>query len=153
MRLSDHLPAGAVLVLTSAATRVQLFPLLVDAICEAHGLSGREQILTALAEREAKMSTAVGRMIAIPHVRVESVAGLCAGAAICPPGIDFPTPDGEPVKLAILLVSPPSAAGLHVKALAAVGRLGPQMVEDLLASSDAADFLQRLRSGEDAAGK
>jgi mannitol/fructose-specific phosphotransferase system IIA component (Ntr-type) len=153
MRLSDHLPSGAILVTSRAATRAELFPLLVDALCEAHGIPDRERILTALFEREAKMSTAVGRAIAIPHARLESLTGLCAAIAVCPSGLDFPTPDGETVKLAVLLVSPPTAAGLHVKALAAVGRLEPRRVEYLLASVDAKDFLGRLRSGEETVGK
>jgi mannitol/fructose-specific phosphotransferase system IIA component (Ntr-type) len=127
--------------------------LLVDALCQAHGLSDRDRILSAVFEREAKMSTAVGQGIAIPHARVESAPGLCAAVAVCPEGLDFPAPDGLPVRLAVLLVSPPSAAGLHVKALAAVGRMGTVRVADLLASRDAAQFLARLRDGEDPGGR
>jgi len=45
--------------------------------------------------------------------------------------------------LAILLLSPTSAAGLHVKALAAVGRISADRVEDLVGSRDGEDFLAR----------
>jgi mannitol/fructose-specific phosphotransferase system IIA component (Ntr-type) len=153
MRLLDHMPVGSILFSATATTRAELFPLLVDALCAAHGLADRDGILSAVFEREAKMSTAVGRGIAIPHARIESAPGLCAAAAVCPAGLDFPTPDGATVRLAVLLVSPPSQAGLHVKALAAVGRLGTGRVEDLLASLDAAEFLQRLGTVEDPVGK
>lgn len=148
MHLSDHLPEGAILVLPKVVARTELFPLLVDALCPAHGLSDRDGILAAIFEREAKMSTAVGRRIAIPHARLESSPGLCAAAAVCPAGVDFPTPDMLAVNLVFLLVSPPDAAGLHVKALAAVGRLGQDLVDDLLGSPDAAGFLRRLAVGE-----
>lgn len=153
MRLSDHMPVGAILVPAAVRTRAGLFPLLVDALCEAHGLSDRDRILSAVSDREAKMSTAVGQGIAIPHARVESATGLCAAVAVCPAGLDFPSPDGLPVRLVVLLVSPPSAAGLHVKALAAVGRMGSVRVADLLSSRDAADFLARLRGDEDPDGR
>jgi mannitol/fructose-specific phosphotransferase system IIA component (Ntr-type) len=153
MRLSDHLAEGAILVPVTAATRAELFPLLVDALCCAHGLSDRDQILSSVFEREAKMSTAVGQGIAIPHARVESAHGLCAAVAVCPGGLDFPAPDGAPVRLVVLLLSPPSAAGLHVKALAAVGRLGQARVCELLSSRDASEFLDRLRADEDLVGK
>lgn len=152
MLLSDHMPIGAVLVPVAAATRAELLPLLVDAICAAHGLSDRDRILSAVLDREARMSTAVGQEMSIPHARVESAPGLCAAAAVCPAGLDFPTPDGVPVRLAVLLVSPPSAAGLHVKALAAAGRLGPEVAK-LLSSRDAGEFLERLRACEESAGK
>jgi mannitol/fructose-specific phosphotransferase system IIA component (Ntr-type) len=153
MRLSEHLPVGAILVTAAATTRANLFPALVDALCAAHGLADRDGILAAVFDREAKMSTAVGQGIAIPHARVESVPGLCAALAVCPSGLDFPAPDGIPVRLTVLLVSSPSAAGLHVKALASVGRLGPARVAQLLSSRDAADLLDRLRAGEETAGK
>ena len=152
MRLVDYLPAEAILFPATASTRAELLPLLVDALCAAHGLSDRDRILSAVFEREAKMTTAVGQGIAIPHARVESASGLCAAAAVCPAGIDFPSPDGVPVRLAVLLVSPPSAAGLHVKALAAVGRLGPGRVAELVSSGDAGEFLDRLGAGEDSVG-
>lgn len=153
MLLSEHLPIQAVLVPVAVATRSELFPMLVDAICAAHGLPDRGLILSSVFERESKMSTAVGLGIAIPHARLESASGLCAAAAVCPSGLDFPTPDGIPVRMAVLLVSPPSSAGLHVKALAAVGRLGSATVDKLLASRDAGEFLEHLRACEDAVGR
>ena len=148
MLLSDHLPREAVLLLPSVRTRQDLFPMLSDALCRAHGLDLGGKILAGVLEREAKMSTAVGQGIAIPHARLEEVPGFLAAAALCPSGLDFPAPDGEPVRLVFLLVSSPATAGLHVRALAAVGRTCPARVRELLACADADEFLARLRAGE-----
>ena len=144
LRLSERLVAGSVLVHPCAHTRAELFPVLVDALCAARGLGDRDQILSNLEERERRMSTAVGMGLAIPHARVESLPALFAAAATCPDGLDFPVPDGLPVRLVVLLVSPPSAAGLHVQALAAVGRLSGELIADLLSAPDAERFLARL---------
>jgi PTS system nitrogen regulatory IIA component len=153
MRLSDHLPPGAVLTGVGVRTRVELLPLLVDALCSAHGLEDRDRILAAVREREEKMSTAVGMGIAIPHARLESVPRLCAAVAVCPGGMDFPAPDGTPVRLAFLLLSPPSAAASHLRALASVARISAPLLDSLLGAGDAGEFLDLLGRGEDAVGK
>jgi len=134
-------------------TRAELLPFLVDALCTAHGLSDRDGILSAVAERESRMSTAVGMGVAIPHARLESAPRLCAAVAVCPRGLDFPVSDGTPVRLVFLLLSPPSAAGLHVQALAAVARLSVTALGSLLAARDAGEFRGVLLRGEEATGK
>jgi PTS system fructose-specific IIC component len=153
MRLSDHLPREAIRIGVEVGTRAELLPLLVDSLCAAHGLEDRDRILSAVSEREAKMSTAVGMGIAIPHARLESAPRLCAAAAVCPGGVDFPVPDGTPVHLAILLVSPPSAAALHIQALASVARISAPLLRALLGAKDAREFRELLERGEAAAGK
>jgi len=153
MKLSERLAPGSILVGLSARTRAELFPALVDALCQAHGIGGSERILLAIEERERKMSTGVGLGIAIPHARLETATGLHAAVGVCPGGLDFPVPDGLPVRVAFLLISPPSAAGLHVQALAAVGRLSKPLIEELVTSPDEAEFLARLVRAEDAAAE
>ncbi|HXP90312.1 MAG TPA: PTS sugar transporter subunit IIA [Fibrobacteria bacterium] len=153
MRLSDHLPPGAVRTGVEVGTRAELLPLLVDVLCDAHGLGDRDRILSAVWEREEKMSTAMGMGIAIPHARLESVPRLCAAVAVCPGGVDFPSPDGSPVRIAFLLLSPPSAAASHIRALASVARISAPSLEALLRARDDGEFRELLERGEDAAGK
>ena len=148
MLLSDHFAPGSILYLPHARTRAELFPLLAQAIGSSCAEVDPGQILSGIVEREAKMPTSIGLGIAVPHARIASVPGLLAAVAICPAGLDYSVPDGKPVRLAFLLVSPPSAAGLHVRALAAVGRVSSTRVADLLESTDADDFLVRWKLGE-----
>jgi PTS system nitrogen regulatory IIA component len=143
LRLSERMVPGAVLRLPEARSRQEVLPALVRAACSAHGLADPDRILSMVLERESKMPTAVGLGIAVPHARIDGLADLHVGVAICASGLDFPVSDGAPVRLAILLLSPTSAAGLHVKALAAVGRISADRVEDLVGSRDGEDFLAR----------
>jgi len=148
MLLSDHISPGAILLLPQVRTRTQLFPLLVESLCASGIPCDPGQMLSGILEREAKMPTSIGLGIAIPHVRMDSAPGLVAAVAICPIGLDYAVPDGVPVRLAFLLVSPPSAAGLHVRALAAVGRVSSARVDDLIHCASADEFLERWKLGE-----
>lgn len=148
MLLSDHFEPGSILFLPEVRTRAELFPLLVRAIGPSGAGLDPEQVLSGVLEREARMPTSIGLGIAVPHARIAAAPGLLAAVGICPAGLDYSVPDGKPVRLAILLVSPPSAAGLHVRALAAVGRVSSARVADLLDSTDPDDFLIRWKLGE-----
>ncbi|MCM1322091.1 MAG: PTS sugar transporter subunit IIA [Bacteroides sp.] len=62
----------------------------------------REEIL----KREELMSTAIGRGIAIPHVRLSSVTDLVMSIGISKTDIiDFQTIDDEPVRLLIMIAA------------------------------------------------
>lgn len=81
------------------------------------------EVLRAVEEREAVLSTGVGGGVAIPHGKAESVDTLVLAAGVAPGGVDFEALDGQPVQLFFLLVGPESAAGEHVKALSRISRL------------------------------
>ena len=62
--------------------------------------------------------------------------------------MDFHSPDKKPVRLAFLLLSPPSSAGSHVRALSAVSRISPDLLEELVAANTPSDFLACMERGE-----
>lgn len=96
---------------------------LVDVLNAACPLDDKADVLRAVMEREAVLSTGIGNGLAIPHGKSPSVPALALAAGTARPGIDFDALDGEPVTLFFLLVGPQSAAGDHVKALSRVSRL------------------------------
>jgi len=95
------------------------------------------------------MSTGIGNGVAIPHGKTRLLDQLVASCGVSP-GIDFDSMDGEPATLFILLVSPESLRGPHVKALANVSRLlKEESVRDALRRSPTpAQFLATLRESE-----
>jgi nitrogen PTS system EIIA component len=79
-------------------------------------------ILASLLEREKLGSTGFGQGVAIPHGKVEGLAGIyCLFVRLAEP-IEFRAIDGAPVDLVFLLLSPPDAGADHLKALAAISR-------------------------------
>ncbi len=82
----------------------------------------RSNILAALMERESKMSTGMQLGVAIPHAKTSAVTGLVTAVALAPEGIDFDSLDGQPSRIFVVTVSPPSDVGTHIRFLAEISR-------------------------------
>lgn len=84
----------------------------------------REGILAALYNREELQSTALGHglSIAIPHAKHPGVRGLIGVFGRSREGVDFDSPDKEPVHLFFLLLSNRENADRHLEALAYISR-------------------------------
>ena len=81
-----------------------------------------EDIVKHVLKREQLGTTGIGRNIAIPHSRHQSVDRLIATLAVAKDGLPFESLDGEPVYVFVLLVSPSDRPGDHLRALEAVVR-------------------------------
>jgi PTS system nitrogen regulatory IIA component len=80
-------------------------------------------ILERLRTREALGSTGFGQGAAIPHARIEGLAGVTVLLARLVQGVDYGALDGEPVDVVVLLLSPEGAGADHLKALARISRV------------------------------
>jgi len=80
-------------------------------------------ILERLRIREALGSTGFGQGAAIPHARIPGLAKVVVVVARLSQGIDYGALDGEPVDVAVLLLSPEGAGADHLKALARISRV------------------------------
>lgn len=81
-----------------------------------------EAIETALLAREQLGSTGLGSGFALPHARIDGLAGYLGLFARLAKPIDFDAIDGKPVQLVFVLLIPPVTAVPHVAALAAISR-------------------------------
>jgi mannitol/fructose-specific phosphotransferase system IIA component (Ntr-type) len=151
MRLSELLNEQSVSLSLQARDKESSIKELVQILETAHGVNTRGEILSKVLQRESMMSTGIGNGVAIPHGKTRLLDHLLAACGVSPAGIDFDTMDGEPASLFILLVSPESLRGPHVKALANVSRLlKEESVRNALRqSSSPADFMRVLREAEE----
>jgi PTS system nitrogen regulatory IIA component len=76
-----------------------------------------------LLERERLGCTGLGAGVAIPHCKLAGLSDVVLSVGIARDGVDFLAPDGAPVQLIFLILSPPETAALHLQALARVSRL------------------------------
>jgi PTS system nitrogen regulatory IIA component len=120
-------------------------PALLAALAErAAPIAGldRSLILERVREREALGTTGFGQGVAIPHARLPGLERVTLVVARLARPIDYGALDGEPVDLAVLLLSPEGAGADHLKALARISRTlrNPQ----ILAAVRAADDIEAL---------
>ncbi len=79
---------------------------LADNLANAPQIKNRQELATEILKREDLMSTAIGRGIAIPHVRLSSVTDLVVSVGISHTDIiDFQTLDDQPVRLIFMIAA------------------------------------------------
>ncbi|MEM1244538.1 MAG: PTS sugar transporter subunit IIA [Pseudomonadota bacterium] len=74
-------------------------------------------------EREKLGSTAIGHGIAIPHIRSDLVSKTIGVFIVLEQGIEFDSPDNQPVNLFFALVAPENAAQDHLQSLKQISQL------------------------------
>ena len=79
-------------------------------------------IFNALRAREELGSTGLGEGFALPHARIEELDRFFGMFARLKRPVHFDSVDAKPVDLVFLLLSPATAQGEHLAALAAVSR-------------------------------
>lgn len=79
---------------------------LADVLATAPQVKNKEELVSEILKREDLMSTAVGRGIAIPHVRLSSVTDLVMAVGVCKKNLeDYQTVDDTPVNLLIMIAA------------------------------------------------
>lgn len=149
MLLTELLSIERIKIPLESQNKDDLLRELVD-VAAGPGAPDREDLLRAVREREAVLSTGIGHGVAIPHGKSSAVNDLRMAAGRSAGPVDFDALDGEPVRLFFLLVGPESAAGPHIKALSRISRLvrKDEVREKLVAARNAAEFLDALREAE-----
>ena len=108
------------------------------------------ELYESVCMRENEMSTAIGEGIAIPHGHVEKGPAIQGVMGICREGIDFDAPDGEPVKLILLVATPKDKRDVHLKVLASLSRMmaNPKIRTRLMAALSPEDAMEVIESEE-----
>jgi len=150
MHLSELLNEKAISLSLASRDKESCIKELVQLLESAHGVNTRGEILSKVLQRESMMSTGIGNGVAIPHGKTRLLDHLVAACGVSPTGMEFDSMDGEPATLFILLVSPESLRGPHVKALANVSRLfKEESVRNALRESRTPqEFMSVLREAE-----
>jgi PTS system nitrogen regulatory IIA component len=79
---------------------------LAENLAESPQVKNRQELVTEILKREELMSTAIGRGIAIPHIRLSSVTDLVVSVGISRTNIlGFNPLDDEPVKLLFMIAA------------------------------------------------
>ena len=90
---------------------------LADLFCKKYSDKSKEEILKAVREREKLGNTSMGRGVAFPHARTDIVSGLFVIVGVIREGIKDDTPDGKPLHLVILLLTPRNISKNYLQTL------------------------------------
>lgn len=123
LAIADILSPSAIRVPLVASDRRGALEELVDALACTGAVTDPELLKKSVWEREQQRSTGIGEGLAIPH-------GKCAGVlrpviAIGRPRapIEFESIDRRPVRLIVLLASPPEKMTEHIQVLHRISRI------------------------------
>lgn len=148
VNLKQVLDPQAIRLDLKATTKIAVIEELLDLLVQSGKLTDRSQALTAVLEREAKMSTAIQNGVAIPHAKTDAVQELVTAIGLSRHGVDFQSMDGKPSRIFIMTLSPKSKLGPHIQFLSSISQSldnpdirlamlqarSPQAIVDLLAS-------------------
>ena len=82
-----------------------------------------ETVRKAVWEREESMSTGMQYGIAIPHGRTDAVSSMACVVGMKREGIDWDSLDGEPSTIFVMVISPSSSSGPHVRFLSVISQV------------------------------
>jgi len=139
MFLQDVFSPDFIKVNLEAEDKEEVFEELVDHFCRVHAINAREELLSALQEREAKMSTGIKKGIAIPHGSTNAVDTVCGVLGISRKGVDYDALDGEPVYLLFMIVGRHEDSETHLRVLKRMAELleNPEFSIELQSQKDA----------------
>jgi len=109
-----------------------------------------KRISDAVFEREAIMSTGVGKGLAIPHGKAQGLQDNYAAFAILKSPVEYEAIDDMPVRMVFLLVGPESQNSTHIKMLSRISRLmnNAEFREKLMKCESSEDIISAFESEE-----
>lgn len=123
LKILDFLSPSAIAPDLVATTKKGVLEELVSLLAKEGRVKDAQTTVEVLMDREKLGSTGIGQGIAIPHAKTDQASSVVAAFGLSRRGVQFDALDGEPVYILFLLIAPPGAAGLHLKALARISRL------------------------------
>ena len=123
-RLVDFLQEENITTGLRAENLEQAIEQLVDLLIRSHHLHGveRDALLRSVLDREAQVSTCLGRGLAVPHGDLPEGMQMAGVMGLSREGLPFETPDNHPVHCIVLLATPMGERDRHLEVLAALAR-------------------------------
>ncbi|MBI4582679.1 MAG: DUF21 domain-containing protein [Planctomycetes bacterium] len=152
--ISEVLSAETVVLDPDIRDRTDLIKFLVRKACGAADGIDPETAIDTVLKRERAVPASISGGLAVPHARVPGLKGTRAAFARHRQGIDYQAPDGRPVHLVLLILTPAEATpGAQARALRrAAGLMQSDYVRARLLDAVSVDeVLEIFRIGETSA--
>src|SRR3954471_9268612 len=123
MNLLDILTPDSIRAPLTSTDKKGVIDELVDLLAAAHKVSDATALKEAVWTREQTRTTGIGHGLAIPHGKSPGMSSLAMAIGKPARPMDFQAIDAQPVRLVVLLASPPDRTSDHIQALARISRL------------------------------
>jgi len=119
MKLADIVCLDAIVAQLNSNKRDDVISELVKSLMDRQKMKGidAKSLAKAVIKRENEASTGIGKGVAVPHVKHESVTEPVAVVGCSQQGIDFASLDKQPVYSVFLLLSPAANPDKHLQAM------------------------------------
>lgn len=133
-------------VFINQSTKHDALTELSEVLAKAPQIKKPAELLKEILKREDLMSTAIGRGIAIPHVRLSSVSDLVCAVGVCrTPIMDFQTLDDKPVEILIMIAASYDQHTYYLKALSYFSaKLRNQELREKILIAETTDEIYKL---------
>lgn len=149
LSLKEKLTADLLVPEIKGATKEEVIDELLDVLKRAGKLSDVEKAREAVWERENSMSTGMQYGIAIPHGKTDSVHSMACVVGIRTEGIEWDSLDGKPARIFVMVLSPQSSVGPHVRFLSIISQvLDEEGRAALLNCKTSGEMLRVLAEGQ-----
>ncbi len=123
MKICDILKSDKIITELKGESKEDVINELLDLFKNDSRVIDISKVKTAVIEREKIMTTAIGKLIAIPHAKSDAVREMIAAFGKFNRPFDFDSLDSKPVYLVFLFVSTNEAASDHIKLLSRISRM------------------------------
>ena len=133
---TQYVDKDSVMTLTGK-TKLEVMDQLITRVAELTKLS-RDVIFRLTWKREQMMTTGVGGMLALPHIRVNDVLHPYVVVGVCQnPITDYPGLDDLPVRVIVFTVAPDENQEAYLQLLSSISRRlrNPKLIEQLISTA------------------
>jgi fructose-specific phosphotransferase system IIA component len=150
MKICDILKQDKIITELKGESKEEVINELLDLFDNDNRVIDISKVKKAVIEREKIMTTAIGKLIAIPHAKSNAVKEMIAAFGKFVQPFDFDSLDNKPVYLVFLFVSTTNLATDHLKLLSRISRMmdNDEFRKNLLTASSAEEIYELFHEEE-----
>ncbi len=131
-----------------AETRQDAIRELIELLAARGDVTDVESAYDTTWAREQERTTGIGEGLAVPHGRCTCIDHLVLAIGVPSDPIDFQSFDQKPVRLIVLVLSPPDDTASHIQVLGGISRLlSDRLTREAAYSAETSEELARILYG------
>jgi mannitol/fructose-specific phosphotransferase system IIA component (Ntr-type) len=123
MKLSDYLSPEYIEIGVHARSKGELLDRMIDLAARNPNVNNKEEVRSAILDREEIMSTGIGHGCAVPHGKSDGVDNIVLAFGVTAEPVEYMALDNNPVRLVLLMVRRESDTKLRLILLSRASKI------------------------------